>query len=100
MGAVADVEVRRRTHQPVLVYFPSPSPRRSGLGKTGRGQGCRLHWQGQGKRAREKTAREQGHSPLLIFVSQEEILHLLPSKVQLVVIIALNCLCLIHRVIQ
>lgn len=33
-------------------------------------------------------------------MSQEEILHLLPSKIQLVVIIALNCLCLIHRVIQ
>lgn len=33
-------------------------------------------------------------------MSQEEILHLLSSKIQLVVIIALNCLCLIHRVIQ
>lgn len=52
------------------------------------------------KWARAKGAGKQGHSPLLVFVSQEKVLHLLPSEVQLVVIVAFNCLRLIHRVIQ
>lgn len=52
------------------------------------------------KWARAKGAGKQGHSPLLIFVSQEKVLHLLPSEVELVVIVALNCLGLIHGVIQ
>lgn len=68
------------------------------LGRTGRGQGCSSSSQtremGQGKRGK------QGHSPLLIFMSQEKVLHLLPSEVELVVIVALNCLCLIHGVVQ
>lgn len=54
---------------------------------------------GQGEHAREKVAG-QGHSPLLVLVGQEEVLHLLPPEVQLVVIIALYSLSLIHRVIQ
>lgn len=33
-------------------------------------------------------------------MSQEKVLHLLPSEVQLVVIVAFDCLSLIHRVIQ
>lgn len=48
----------------------------------------------------EKWGRQEGHSPLLIFMSQEKVLHLLPSEVELVVIVAFDCLSLIHRVIQ
>lgn len=38
--------------------------------------------------------------PLLIFVSQKEVLHLLPTKVDLVLIVAFDGLGLINRIIQ
>lgn len=38
--------------------------------------------------------------PLFIFMSQKEVLHLLSAEVDLVLIVAFNCLSLIHRIIQ
>lgn len=38
--------------------------------------------------------------PLLIFMSQKEVLHLLPTKVDLVLIVAFDGLSLINRIIQ
>lgn len=38
--------------------------------------------------------------PLLIFMGQKEVLHLLPAKVDLVLIVAFDCFSLIHRIIQ
>ncbi len=38
--------------------------------------------------------------PLFIFMSQKEVLHLLPAEVNLVLIVAFYCLSFIHRVIQ
>lgn len=38
--------------------------------------------------------------PLFIFMSQEEVLHLLSAEVDLVLIVAFHCLSLIHGIIQ
>lgn len=38
--------------------------------------------------------------PLLIFMSQKEVLHLLSAEVDLVLIVAFDCLSLIHRIVQ
>lgn len=38
--------------------------------------------------------------PLLIFMGQKEVLHLLPTKVDLVLIVAFDGLSLINRIIQ
>ena len=38
--------------------------------------------------------------PLFIFMSQKEVLHLLPTEVDLVLIVALDCLGLVHRIVQ
>lgn len=86
------------SHQPTGLPSPSPRPGSATVGRT-RGQGCSSSSQTR-EMGGAKGAGEQGHSPLLIFMSQEKILHLLPPEVQLVVIVALDCLGLIHRVIQ
>lgn len=38
--------------------------------------------------------------PLLIFMSQKEVLHLLSAEIDLVLIVAFDCLSLIHGIIQ
>lgn len=83
-----------------VAHSPRTAGREIGVGEMGRAPGCRPHWQGQGKHARDKTVGEEGHSPLLILVSQEEVLHLLPPEVQLVVVVALDRLGLVHSIIQ
>lgn len=80
------------------VSLPFPTPRKCHGGEN-QGQAAAPPARPE-KGARAKGAGKQGHSPLLIFMSQEKILHLLPPEVQLVVIVAFDCLGLIHRVIQ
>lgn len=97
---MADAEVRRRTHQPVLLYFPSPTPRKFWIGEKGKRTGLQAPLAGPGETCSGTERTKTGHSPLLIFMSQKEILHLLPSEIQLIVIVTLHSLGLIHRVIQ
>ena len=88
------------THQPG-VATPLPRPQKCWTGEMGRGQDCRLRWGAWGDvPGTGWQAGGGGHSPLLILVSQEEILHLLPPEVQLVVVVALDCLSLVHSIIQ
>lgn len=90
----------RRPHQPMLLYFPSPTPRKFQIGEMGAGEGCSPTGGARGNMPGKRCQGSGGHSPLLIFMSQEKVLHLLPSKIQFVVIIAFDSLGLVHRVIQ
>lgn len=87
------------SHQPTL-FPPLPTPRKHHVGENWRRTRLQLLQPDQRNGPGQTGAGKQGHSPLLIFMSQEKVLHLLPSEVELVVIVALNCLGLIHGVVQ
>lgn len=84
---------------PAGVSLPFPTPRKCHDGENQR-TGLQLLQPDQRNGPGQKGAGKQGHSPLLVFMSQEKVLHLLPSEVQLVVVVAFDSLGLVHRVIQ
>lgn len=47
-----------------------------------------------------QTGKTTETVPLLVLVSQEEVLHLLPAEVALVLVVAFDRLGLVHRIVQ
>lgn len=99
MGGGLGSQSKEETPSANAVTLPSPTPRKFQVGEWEQERAA-APLAGPGETCQGKVAGKEGHLPLLIFMSQEKILHLLPAKIQFVVIIAFDSLGLIHRVIQ